>query len=330
MNREIWVYDIETLKSCFTYTAINVDTEEIVSYVLHKDKFELIKLIAHLNSCKGQVGFNNINFDYPIIHFILTEHDDWLDFSNEETIDLIYRKAQWIIEIQNQENFNEIVAIRTKDVKIPQLDLFKLWHYNNKARRTSLKALQISMNYPNVMESPIEHTKDDITLEEVKDILEYNLNDVLSTYEFYKKSREKINLRQNLKNKFNLKCTNFSDSKIGESLMLKLYCEKTNKDYWEVKQQRTYRNEINFNDCILPYIQFKSKEFSDLLQYLRNQKITNTKGAIEESVIYKEFKYDFGTGGIHGCIKPGVYESGTNYLIVDADVGLNVAQLKLY
>jgi hypothetical protein len=28
-DRRLWVYDIETLASCFTYTAFNIDTEEI-------------------------------------------------------------------------------------------------------------------------------------------------------------------------------------------------------------------------------------------------------------------------------------------------------------
>jgi len=48
-----------------------------------------------------------------------------------------------------------------------------MWHFNNKARKTSLKALEISMNYPNVMEMPISHTKENIALEEIESILAY-------------------------------------------------------------------------------------------------------------------------------------------------------------
>jgi hypothetical protein len=318
INRNYWVYDIETLKSCFTYSAINVDTEEIVQYVIHKDRSDYDELIKHLESCKGQIGFNNINFDYPIIHNFIKCVDGSMTRIN--TIDFVYGEAQRIIEEQNKVEFNATLSIKSKNVLIPQLDLFKLWHYNNKARRTSLKALEISMNYPNVMEMPIDHKRDDIRLDEIPSILEYNLNDVLATYEFYKRSLEKIDLRKELIKKYNIPCTNFSDSKIGEQLVLKLYCEKTGRDFWEVKELRTYRPRIDVNNLILPYINFKTKEFDDLLTFYKEQSITKTKGDLDYSVILKGFKYDFKSGGLHGCIKSGVYYSDDQYVIIDLDV----------
>lgn len=300
MNKQIWVYDLETLKSCFTYTGYNIETQEIKQFVLHKDKFELDQLIKHLKECKGQIGFNNVNFDYPIIHFILlnqykwSKYEDYLDIITE-----IYQKAQRIIEEQNKPQFNSIVAIKTKDILIQQLDLFKIWHYNNKARATSLKSLEISMNYPNVMDMPIGHTREDITLEEIPSILEYNLNDVMATYEFYKKSLAKIELRKSLQKEYGIPCLNWSDSKIGEQLILKLYCNKTGADIWKVKEMRSNRLKIALNEVILPYIKFESTEFNKLLAYFKNKEITETKGAIKQSVVYKGFKYDYGTGGIN-------------------------------
>ncbi len=300
VNRMSYVYDIETLASCFTYTGINIDTEEIVQYCIHKDKNEIEALVNHLQKCKGQIGFNNLNFDYPIIHEILINYHKFIhDYSAEDIIKHLYSKAQFLIESQNNpDGFNNIIAIKDSDVKIPQLDLFKMWHFNNKARNTSLKALEISMNYPNVMEMPIDHTRDDIKLEEIPSILEYNLNDVLATYKFYLLSLEKIKLRKNLISKYNLPCINFSDTKIGEELTLKIYCEKTKLSYWDVKKLRTYRTSINLKDCIFDYISFKNKEFNNLLNTLKNKTIYETKNSISYSVIYKGFKYDYGTGGI--------------------------------
>lgn len=334
IDRKIYVYDIETLASCFTYTDINIDTLKINQFIIHKDLNQIGNLINHLYDIKGQIGFNNINFDYPIIHYLIKWYEKAinkakkefiLDENNEEIINIIYKEAQRIIEEQNKENFNKIIAIPLKDVKIPQLDLFKIWHFNNKARATSLKSLQISMNYPNVMDMPISHTKKDITIDETKMILEYNLNDVLSTFEFYKRSKEKIELRKNLLKKYNIPCLNYPDSKIGEELVLKLYCNKTNQEIYDVKKMRTNRLNINLKDCIFDYIYFKSDEFNNLLYKLKSKIIYETKGSIEESVIYKGFKYDYGTGGIHGCIKPGVYESDDDYVIIDCDVALTGA-----
>lgn len=314
------VYDIEVLKGCFTYTDINIQTEEITQFVIHPERDERIRLFHYLREIEGNmIGFNNVNFDYPVLHKFL----DKFYWETEETSQLLldlHELAETIINVQNAVDFNKSVAIRTKDVIIPQIDLFKIWHYNNKARQTSLKSLEISMNFPNVMEMPISHKKEIITEEETEQILKYNLNDVLATYEFYKKSLDKIKLRNNIKQQYNLPCINFSDSKIGEQLTLKLYCDETAKDFWEVKEQRTNRAFINLGDIIFDYIQFDSAEFNKLLDKYKQKVIVETKGAVEESVIHKGFKYDFGSGGIHGAIKSGVYKSDSEYIIKSCDV----------
>jgi len=324
MNK-VEIYDLETLASCFTYTGYNINTNKVNQFVLHKDRFELLELVQHLKSLKGQIGFNNIGFDYPILHYILNNVKKWEELVfytdwKEQIITLIYKEAQRIIEIQNQNNPQVSAVIRDKDVIIPQLDLFRIWHYNNKARMTSLKALEISMNYPNVMDMPIDHSNKNVTLEDVKMILDYNLNDVLATYEFYKKSKDKIDLRKSIKSKYGLNCINYSDSKIGEALLLKLYCDELNLDPYEIKKLRTERSCIYVKDIIFDYIKFESKEFNELLEYFKSVEIKQTKNAFKKSVLYKGFQYDYGTGGIHGCIQSGVYTSNEEYIIIDADV----------
>lgn len=325
-DRKLWVYDIETLKSCFTYSAINIDTQERVQYVIHKDRNDIVNLCDHLCKCNGQIGFNNIGFDYPVIHELMSHYSNDLTFditrSIKDFIDLIYNKAQEIINSQNNIiGYNNLIIPQSKRY-INQLDLFKIWHFDNKARRQSLKGLEIAMNYPNVMDMNIDHKRDDIRLDEIDSILEYNMNDVLATYEFYKKSIDKINLRKDLKKEYNLDCINYSDSKIGESLVLKLYCNKTNQDEYDVKKLRTNRDKIDLSKCIFDYIKLNTPEFNKILNAFKSKTITETKGALEESVVYKGFKYDFGLGGIHGCVKPGIYESNSDYLIIDADVAL--------
>jgi hypothetical protein len=320
------VYDLETLSGLMSYTGLDVDTEEVYQFVLHKDKFELEELIEHLNETTHQIGYNNLSFDYPIIHFILLSYKDWkwelagCYITEQDVIDLIYKKAQALIEQQNASVFGSF-GIKESEVIIPQMDLFKIWHFNNPARSTGLKALQISMLYHNVLDMSIHHSTKNISIGKIAEILEYNLNDVRATYEFYKLSFDKIQLRKDLQKKYGLKCINFPDSKIGESLILKLYCQKTGLNPWDVKKLRTERSSIALKDCIPDYIRFKTPEFNKLLSTLKSKVITETKGSIKESVIYKGFKYDYGTGGIHGAIKPGVYESTDTHIILDVDVG---------
>lgn len=337
--KSVKVYDIETLASLFTYTDIDVNTKEINVFVIHKHRNECYRFIDYIKTkVSGMVGFNNLDFDYPVIHKLIKyigsfTFNQLIENLNEtelaeHIIEFIYNTSQQLINSQNSENKWEF-KVKEKDFLIPQLDLFKLWHYNNKARSTSLKSLEIAMNYPNVMDMPIEHSRTNITLNEIDEILEYNLNDVLATFEFYKKSAEKINLRKELFKKYNLKCLNYSDSKIGEELMLKLYCSKTGLNYWDVKKLRTERSSIPVKDCIFDYIKFDTDEFKEVLNKFNNFVVSkqeieekkNTKKKKLGSCIYKGFKYDFGLGGIHGCIASGVYENDEDYLIVDADVG---------
>lgn len=329
MDKKCWVYDIETLKSCFTYTAINIDTNEIVYYVIHKDKNDSINLYEHLIKCKGQIGFNNINFDYPVIHYFLLNAKKWIykdKLNSSEILNLLYEKAQDLIN--NQEN--SFTSIRDKEVIIPQLDLFRIWHYNNKARSTSLKSLQISMNYPNVMDMPISHTRDDIRLDEIDEILEYNLNDVLATFEFYKKTVQygKIDLRKSIISKFGLPCMNWNNGKIGEELILKLYCDKLGLNTWDIKKLRSPVNIINLKDCIPKSIYFTTnifksvyKAFEDKIIDQSNFKEKDSKGKNRViSIVYKGCKIDYGLGGVHGVTKQGIYESDDYFIIITADV----------
>ena len=315
MNTGVWVYDVETLKNCFTYTAMHRETKEVVQFTIWKHIVEMDGLIEHLHNVQGLIGFNNISFDYPVIHFILNNYEDWdrKDYNGDDITAAIYQQAQDTIA-------DEWSAIREMYVKIPQLDLFRIWHYNNKARMTSLKKLQIAFRYDNVQDMPYKHDEEITSESQVQEILDYNFNDVDSTYEFYLKTLPKIELRKGLYEKFGLSCLNYPDSKIGEDLTLKLYCAETGENEKTVKKMRTKRESFRFDECFPEYLNFKTPEFKGLQEYLSDIVVTELKGSFKYSLDYDGFQFDLGTGGIHGCINAGVYETDDDYIIVDVDV----------
>jgi hypothetical protein len=313
MTNGVWTYDIETISNLFTYTAQNRETKEVVQFVIWGDVNQLPELLEHLESCGGGIGFNNLGFDYPVIHFIMNEGYNWDHLSGDQIAKLIYKCAQETIK-------DQWPNVKDKFIKVPQLDLFKIWHYDNKARMTSLKKLQIALRYPNVQDMPYQHTDTIETYEQVQEILDYNLNDVLSTYDFYTKTLEKIELRKGLYNKYGLRCMNFSDSKIGEELTLKLYCEATGRKESEVRKLRTPRKVFKFKEILPWFLDFKTPEFLELQKYLEGIVVTELKGSFKYSFEHEGFTFDLGTGGIHGCTRAGVYESKDGWIIVDIDV----------
>lgn len=314
-DKKVYIYDIETHIDVFTYYAINRDTDEEVFYIISPigDMNDLPQLIEHLYSINGHIGFNNLNFDYPVLHNILL-NQSWLSTASpREIVDFIYTKAQETIK-------TEFSAIRESEVIIPQLDLFKIWHFDNKARMTSLKKLEIAMQADNVQDMPYKHNERIDDFSQVVEMLQYNRNDVVYTKMFYELTIPKLELRRGLRKKYGIECLNYSDSKIGEELMLKLYCESTGKSVDKIKKLRTKRKEFKFEECIPKYVSFNTWEFNGLLKYLKDIVVYELKDSFSYTFEYNGFEVVLGTGGIHGCIKPGVYESSDSHVIIDSDV----------
>lgn len=313
MEKKTWVYDIETFINCFTYTAVDKDSDQEVQFVIWKEQNDFIPFLQHLQSCRGMIGFNNINFDYPVIHYIIQNRTKLVEKTGDQIAKLIYKKAQSIIS-------QEYSAVRENEVIIPQLDLFRIWHYDNRARMTGLKKLEIAMNFPNVQDMPYSHEHKVTEQYEVEQILDYNLNDVEATKLFYTKTIDKLELRKGLLRKYGLNCLNYPDSKIGEELMLKLYCQYSGKKESSVKRLRTHRKSIKFSDCIPSYIKFNTPEFQGLLEYLRGIEVQELKDSFKYSLDYNGFVFDLGVGGLHACVKAEVYKETEDRIIVDADV----------
>ena len=339
----IIVYDIETFKNCFTYTGLNFETKEIDIFVIGEDGLgsDLVAFQTYLKGLKdkkaGMVGFNNIHFDWPIVRAIMKDEI--------QTAKQIYNCAQ---EIIGQEKRSYIAQ------EISQLDLYLLNHYDNKSRNTSLKALQVSCGWDNVLDMPFSHTTliDKVNLDSV---LQYNKNDVEFTAYFYELCHDKVELRKKIGKKYNLKVLNKSDVVIGESIFLKYLSEAMDIPIRDLTEIRGKRADVSLKKIIFPYVTFSEPCFQKLLQLMndtvssssflkkfienldtstttnellekfrdnniRVQRISQQKKSFSFSVNYDGIRLDYGVGGIHGCIKPGVYKSNETHGILDIDV----------
>lgn len=330
-NRNIWVYDIETLFTCFTYTGYNVDTKETIQFVIHKSKNELNTFITHLRECKGQIGFNNLAFDGQVIQYILENGLKWLYLEGKEVSHEIYKYAQKAIEKSNSGAWGDYPEWK---MKIPQLDLFTIWHYNNKNKMTGLKWLEYSMDFENIEEMPIHHSEE-VREDQIDSILKYNLNDVMATYEFYKitigqtehplyKNIDKIQLRKNIIKEFDIKCINYNDVKIGDEINKIKYSFYSGIDKKKLKKPEVKVPEFKFKDCFPSYMEFKTTEFNNFVNCFANITVKLKSGKKDK----QEFRFTFnGTtyviarGGIHSEDKPRFVKPSENEILRDADIG---------
>lgn len=327
VDRGVWVMDIETLSNMFSYTAINVDTEEVVQYVIHESRNDLSELIDHMDSIKGQVSYNGVSFDYPILHWLYHSYWQWIreaktgflhDYTGDEIAKMIYGKAQEIISIQD---VLDRYKVRIPEWKMicPQLDLFLMNHLDNKAKLTSLKSLEFWMNYHTVQDMPIDH-KEEITADKIPIVLVYNKVDVEATLTFYRLCTDQIELRKAIQRDYGLSCINMNNGKIGEQIILKLYCEATGKDPKEVRKLRTERPIIHLKECIPSYVKFELKEFQHILDFFSRTSITKTKDAFSENILHGGMLITYGTGGVHGAARTGIYTSDEDWIIKSHDV----------
>lgn len=307
--RNVWSYDIEVFTNCFTMTAVNmVNPENVKQFVIWKNINQAKELVSFVRSCYGMIGYNNLGFDYPIIHLcLLVRPTAASKQSGNELARLIFKRTQEIIHQERPMYLNPIV---------PQRDVYKIWHFDNDAKATSLKWVECAIRWPSVEDSPYSFEMEIENEEMLKKVLHYNLNDVLATRQFYlDKSMTKVKMRKVLSRKFGLRLDNANDAKIGELIVLSGVAKKMGMQVHELKDLITPRSFVDLKDVILPHINFKSKPFQKILSDFRRMRITFTSKKEKMTVVFDGMEYEFGMGGIHAA-----RSNNTFYNISSCDV----------
>jgi len=320
--RTHYVMDYETLSNCFIGVFESVKTEDREIFVIHKSQNDILELITFLERNialdEWHVSFNGLAFDSQITEHILRNKEQLLEQDGETIARWIYQKAQDTIQKSNSGEFAEFSP---KNLSIRQIDVFKLNHWDNPAKRSSLKWIEYSMDWKNIMDMPIHHTRE-ITQDQIPSITKYCINDVRATKAIMHLSKSQIELRKSLTDEYGIDLFSASEPRIAKELFLHFLSEQTGIKKWDLRNMRTKRDQIVVKDIILPYIEFKTATFQHLLKKFQEVVIYpgQTKGGFKYSVQYKGVKSDYGLGGIHGARASRVYESSDDMVIMTSDV----------
>lgn len=322
MNKLV-VYDVETIKNLFTACFLDVETGKRKEFVLYDDIEEFYSLVKFLTALRQHgytlLGFNCLNFDSQILEHILGNLVLPPELTIQEIVASIYTKAQDIINMPDEDKFQFLVP--EWRLSIPHVDLFKQKHYDGKAKMgTSLKWVQFTMRYPNIEEMPITHDTV-VSKEEIPLILGYNWNDVLSTFEFYKKIKFETDLRVDLSEKYKMSLINASEPRLAKMIFGKFLSEDMKIPFSELKDKRTFRREIRMKNLIFKYIKFKTEKLQEVLTAIKQVTINpNDKPKFEYNFNYGGIQTYIGLGGIHACCSPGAYVKETGRAIHDMDI----------
>lgn len=345
-----YIYDIEVLPNVFTMILKSAKTLGKRVFEISErrnDVWSIALTIRKLqdNECR-MVGFNNLHYDYPVLHYLLSNFADVADWKFITTA--MYIKSQEIINTDWNDRFNHVIWQSNQFVE--QMDLYKIHHFDNPARATSLKMIEFNMLRDNVLESPFSFTEN-LRVEDIPALLGYNDEDVEATYQFYLKSLEHIEFRESLKQQYGRSFINHNDTKIGKDYFVLRLEEKCGKNICYVKTpegkkpRQTIRKQIDLGEVILPYINFTTPEFSAIKNWVAGQTIKTTKKVFSEipldkvkdlepyyhrklkngkleslNVMLDNVKFVFGTGGIHASVRKTKVIADDEYCIVDFDV----------
>ena len=315
-----YVFDVETYPNVFTLAVEHAEAPlhwmfEISD--LRNDSRQIVEFLQFLKDTDSRmVGFNNLGFDYPVIHTLVR-----MGHSDANTL---YQKAMAIINSQDDDGSKWMHMVKPSDQFVQQIDLFKIHHFDNRARSTSLKVLEFNMRSDSIEDLPFP-VGTVLNREQIEVLKSYNKHDVAQTKAFYHHTLDMIHFREELTRKYARDFMNHNDTKIG-------------KDYFTMKLEeagvacydfgpkgrtprQTKRPVIHLKDAILPWINFEHPEFNRVMNWLKAQTITETKGVFTDlTATVNGFTFVFGLGGIHGSVESEVIESDGEYVIVDLDV----------
>jgi len=322
-------YDIETMQELFLVGIYDPHTDDYFEFEVSKWANELDSFVRFTEAHKDDywVGYNNLRFDSQVIEYIFRNYEHWYDMTGLEICALIAQKAADVIHDANYDVFPEY---REEQLSLKQLDLFKLSHFDNKNRMVSLKRLEFEMDLENIEEMPIHHTKVNMTEAEIQLTKDYCKNDVMSTYEFYKittgdtehplyKGNNQVQLRQDIEEEFGIPCLNYSDSKIGDEMIKKYYCQEKRINYNELPRKGYFRKDIAVKNCIAKYVEFQTPQLKDFLKGMK-QRTMKMQDEFLESIHFHNNEYTFARGGLHTVNGPKVFEATDDVEIIDWDV----------
>jgi hypothetical protein len=275
-NQNGLLYDIEIYKNFFCCTFYSLDAKQYRTYVWFEDRDDRAALkqlvLGRKNGEQRRlISFNGWNFDDPVLIHL---------FNNPNITKLeLWEFAQTLIRGEHNPYRYNLPFVSYDTLEIVRAGF----------NTTSLKMAAITLKFPRIQDLPIPFDQL-ITKDNVQDIIDYNKNDVDILDYVIKYLVSQLEMRELLSNSYQTNLHSISNSGIGKEIVFNAYINKLKASGYSVvinavKYGRTVRKSIAFTDVIFPQIQFKTSQLQQLLEQLKQIKLTlddNELGELDE------------------------------------------------
>lgn len=318
-NKLVVVYDIEVFSNCFHCCCKDTESENIIKFEISErinQLKELVDFFYYTSQDRMFCGYNNKHYDDIVINYM---------------IDYYYKLAQlpWHRVCLSLFNLSQLIIADEEG----NISRYKRWKYANyfysmdlltmmfsQKLRVGLKTMQVTMHYKNVQEYDGDFNKP-IAVEDIDDMISYNINDVESTSQLLNQLKGQIDLRLFIEEEHGIDCLSMDSVKMAETFLLEKYSERSGIPKNVIKEMRSPMDYIPLKDVILPFISYKNPKLQSVLEEMKEQVVySKERKGYEKKFVLSNVVYSIGVGGIHTIHTPKIFLPADDEFIGHADV----------
>ena len=313
-EKPVAVYDIEVFSNCFHCVVKDTETGKLFKFEISERKNQLKELVRFFWNCKYLIcGYNCIHYDNPIINYILDYRAAMSKLSYDKICKSLFNLSNTIIGTDDFESWKKWKYAKNFET----LDLLTMLF--SQKLRVGLKEMQVTMQYKNVQEYSGDFRKP-IPVTDIDNMIQYNINDVLSTEELLYRCKAAIELRLGIQEEYGVDVLSKDGMSIGMEILKVKYLEKTGKSWNDIKDLRSPCDIIDLNKVIFPVINFNTPVLQQLLQEMKSLQVSPGRKGYEKHFLLQDVEVVVGVGGIHTKNKPEVIIPDENQDLLDSDV----------
>lgn len=317
-NKQVVIFDIEVFPNCFHCVCKNTETNELKKFEYSMRKNQIEELIRYyLDKSLLFAGYNNHHYDDVILNYIIDYGSKFKNLSYTQGCISLSNLSQLLI--QGDENRDKYKRWMYMDF-FESIDILTLM-YSSKLR-VGLKEMQLTMHYPNVLEYDGDFSKP-IPADDVETMIEYNVNDVNSTYELFETlvKQGDYDLRKWIEEEYGINAYSMDSVKFGERILSKKICEQLHISYKTLKEMRSPMDYIPLKDVILPIISYKNPILQSVLEEMKSTVVySKERKGYEKKFVLSNTRFSVGVGGIHSLNSPEIFVPKEDEYIGHLDV----------